>query len=282
MARYPDFLGIGAEKSGTSWLHRNLRYNETLFLPPQKEVHYFNATHSAEVDRATRIVSFYNQFTEMIRQKTVTVEELQSLSHWALGDGRTDEWYAELFAPAGIRLAGEVTPEYSILPIERIKHIYSLMPEVKIIFLMREPISRTWSSYRMLVNDGKREFSEKDAMEMTKDAYLLSKANYMQIIENWESVFPRENIFYGFYEDIVERPVELLTDITRFIGSDIFNERHLQAADRIVYPGVPIEIPKKVEKKLAEIYIPMLEKLAERFEAPCRSWLEKAYAIRDA
>ena len=38
----PDFLCIGAQKSGTSWLDANLRFHPELWLPPAKELHYFD------------------------------------------------------------------------------------------------------------------------------------------------------------------------------------------------------------------------------------------------
>lgn len=38
----PDFLGIGAQKSGTTWLYKNLRCHPELFLPDEKELHYFD------------------------------------------------------------------------------------------------------------------------------------------------------------------------------------------------------------------------------------------------
>ena len=38
----PDFLGIGAQKAGTTWLHENLRCHPSLYLPDEKELHYFD------------------------------------------------------------------------------------------------------------------------------------------------------------------------------------------------------------------------------------------------
>jgi hypothetical protein len=38
---YPDFLGIGAQKAGTTWLGRNLQAHPEVWMPRMKEVHYF-------------------------------------------------------------------------------------------------------------------------------------------------------------------------------------------------------------------------------------------------
>ena len=39
---FPDFLGIGAQKAGTSWLHKNLRCHPQIYMPKTKELHYFD------------------------------------------------------------------------------------------------------------------------------------------------------------------------------------------------------------------------------------------------
>ena len=39
---YPDFLGIGAQKAGTTWLGRNLQAHPEVWMPRVKEVHYFD------------------------------------------------------------------------------------------------------------------------------------------------------------------------------------------------------------------------------------------------
>ena len=45
MSRLPDFLGIGAQKSGTTWLHHNLSQHPGVWMPPVKELHYFDHPH---------------------------------------------------------------------------------------------------------------------------------------------------------------------------------------------------------------------------------------------
>ena len=39
---YPNFLGIGAQKSGTTWLHANLSQHPQIWMPPVKEIHYLD------------------------------------------------------------------------------------------------------------------------------------------------------------------------------------------------------------------------------------------------
>ena len=39
---FPEFLGIGAQKSGTTWLYENLKKHPQLYLPKTKEIHFFD------------------------------------------------------------------------------------------------------------------------------------------------------------------------------------------------------------------------------------------------
>ena len=39
---FPDFIGIGAQKAGTTWLHRNLQAHPGIWMPKEKELHYFD------------------------------------------------------------------------------------------------------------------------------------------------------------------------------------------------------------------------------------------------
>ena len=104
----PDFLIISPPKTGSTWLAANLRLHPQVFVPDIKEVKYFSSFH-----------------------------------RWLdLG------WYLDHFAPAEGRLKGEASPSYAILPVERIRLVRRLFPDVKLIFLMREPVGRAWSHAR--------------------------------------------------------------------------------------------------------------------------------------
>src|SRR5215210_2387932 len=86
--RGPDFLVIGAQRAGTTWLHRVLRQHPKLWLPPVKELHYFD-----KLDTMRTIL-------DAKERRRVRLNGLLSLNPWLfrfwLGK-RGDAWYAELF-----------------------------------------------------------------------------------------------------------------------------------------------------------------------------------------
>ena len=50
----PDFIGIGTQKAGTTWLYDMLAQNPSVWLPPLKELHYFDRQNSTPKQRANR------------------------------------------------------------------------------------------------------------------------------------------------------------------------------------------------------------------------------------
>src|SRR5271166_5821623 len=96
-AQRPDFLIISPPKTGSTWLANNLRRHTQIFVPSIKEIRYFS--------------SFFKSL---------------DLS-----------WYLDQLAPGSGQSKGEASPSYALLPVDRIRLIRWLVPDVKIVFLMR-------------------------------------------------------------------------------------------------------------------------------------------------
>ena len=101
----PDFLIISPPKTATTWLSKNLSCHPELFIPKKKELRYFS-----------------------VYWKWLNVN-----------------WYLKHFQGANHLKKGEASPEYAILPLPIIKSIKLLIPDLKLIFLMRDPVDRAWS-----------------------------------------------------------------------------------------------------------------------------------------
>ncbi|MFN3652262.1 MAG: sulfotransferase family protein [Armatimonadota bacterium] len=232
----PDFLGIGAQKSGTSWLDANLRHHPDVYLPPRKELHYWDR----QYDRSLRS-------------------------------------YSRKFRGAGSRLKGEITPFYSILPVERIRMIHAIRPDTKLIFLMRNPVERAWSHALMrLVKRRNRRFedvSEQEFLEQFRHRGSLRLGDYPRILASWLSVFPEEQLFVGFFEDVKERPRELLTGVMEHLGLRTDIDWDSMPYHEVVHGGVKVRMPEKYRKVLQEMYQRDLEALHERFGAPVSRWM---------
>src|SRR5262245_13183400 len=103
-SRFPDFLGIGAQKAGTTWLYEQLRRHPDVWLPPEKELHYFDRKRGA--GQSLRAKVFGDGFEDRAwrQQLGARVRSYREGGERALGwdvryffGRRTDGWYASLF-----------------------------------------------------------------------------------------------------------------------------------------------------------------------------------------
>src|SRR5262245_17346629 len=135
----PDFIGIGAARCGTSWIYEVLSRHPAIWVPPIKELHYFD-------DPARKR---YYRFLRMRLVSGFWIKRPLSPWDWGYFVGRpSDEWYCRLFEPGRRRglLTGEITPGYSVLNAQTFARMKALNPDVKLIFIMRDPIMRCWAA----------------------------------------------------------------------------------------------------------------------------------------
>lgn len=164
------FLCIGAQRSGTSWLHRNLSRQPLCWLPPHKELHYFDSLY-VEGHRAffrERRLANLKQVAAALEPAQATDADIQRLrwyARFALAEHLDDAWYQSLFPTNGPwEACGEITPAYSMLPARGFEHLARLYPDVRILFIMRNPIDRVWSQIRFYADF----FSDPTLMEPEK------------------------------------------------------------------------------------------------------------------
>ncbi len=128
----------------------------------------------------------------------------------------------------GGRLKGEATPSYSLLPVERIQLVRRLLPEVKLVYLMREPVARAWSHARhnhrfreanfVGCDSPLADISDSEWRANFAHDWPLAFGDYLGQLRRWLSVFPRQQFYVGFYESIARDPSALLRDVFAFLG----------------------------------------------------------------
>lgn len=237
---FPDFLGIGAQKSGTTWLNANLRSHPDIFLA-KDELHYFD-------------------------------------QYW----WTSLRGYSEVFSERHASVAGEITPAYSILPVHRIRVIRALRPDLKLIFLMRNPIERAWSQARMnLVTLTDREYEEVsdeeflDHFTQERSISSIKRGDYLQILDNWLTVFPEDQLHVDFFERIADDPQGLLEDVFSFLGVSTEVDWKNFPYNEVIFSGSDREIPPHFRSFLEDLYTEDLKRLHDRFGEPVRPWLEE-------
>ncbi|MCH7772018.1 MAG: sulfotransferase, partial [Bacteroidetes bacterium] len=272
---YPHFLCIGAQKAATSWLNKVLRSHPDIWLLPVKSTRYFNNPSTApaykvalfggmDKDRWRRLAR--NRLKKMLRHKDY--KNLAWFYRFYFFE-RTDEWYASLFTPAADQIAGELTPAYARLKRQTVARIYDLMPETKIIYLLRNPVARTWSNAAMHIEKKyKQSIDEVDDHLIVK--IILNESNhrhsdYLKTLDLWGEYFGEGQIHVAFFDQLVEDPKNFLKDIFRFLGVDDSDEYVPNTVGVKRNIGQYPTISDKYLELLASTYLPNLEKLHRRF-----------------
>ncbi|MYA33827.1 MAG: sulfotransferase domain-containing protein [Gemmatimonadales bacterium] len=152
---------------------------------------------------------------------------------------------------------GEITPAYAILEPEVIRRVADWMPDAKLIFMMRDPIERAWSQAR----NGFPKWRGKPLESVSRDeliSYFDSdpvrrRSDYAACLRAWFEHFPREQFFFGFLDEIRERPADLMRDLLGFL------EARLAVADaeslrKPVNAAAPFPMPDWVRGHLEREY----------------------------
>jgi hypothetical protein len=284
---YPDFLIIGAQKAGTTWLHRNLQAHPEVWMPKEKELHYFDEKirmKSSLLSRlrgdeppdkrwrrqAVRQLKGYRK--NLSSKKKISSKDLQwDFRYFFQKPG--NEWYASLFEQGKGKIKGEATPDYSIIPRPRVARVHEVLPDAKIILMARNPIERAWSQALM---DFDRRRPLGSVPDRLFDRHFNLKrsrmfSDYLRTLENWEAFYPEGQIFVGFLEDVNFMPDGMLERLYGFLGAEPTAEYHV--IRRKIHSRSVEGIPTRHAKTLASMYYDELERLHERFGGYASFWL---------
>jgi hypothetical protein len=273
-----DFLGIGAQKSGTTWLMNKLRQHPEVWTPSRmKEVHYFDVLYLG-VNKESRLKIMRRKYKKILKKESranvlTRDRRLYLKKAYDPHSAFTDEWYRDIFSIATDRIKGEITPLYCALGKRGISHIRELMPDVKLIYIIRDPYDRAMSSLRMQLD---RDDDARRSMEgIINDPVFLLKGDYARNIPAWESMFHADQIHYIPFGRIRSDPVGILRDLENYLGLTPL-EHYEDIATKVNATGKKGKkhIPKNIQHKIRKIsekqYIFLKARFGEEFVTSTR------------
>lgn len=185
--RFPDFIGIGAAKSGTTWLARNLARHPDVFVAARKEVSSFA----------------YHDFD------SACIENYKKHFHCS----------------SEFKVRGEFSTIY-LQSEQAPSRIHELLPDVKLIVNLRNPIEQIYSHYWHL----RRQNFHQDARDSSSvgieraiteyPELLIEPARYFKHLSRWKEFFAPDQILIVFFDDIVRSPESVLKNAWSFLGID--------------------------------------------------------------
>jgi hypothetical protein len=195
--RLPDFFIVGAAKAGTTALNDFLDQHPQIHMCPLKEPHFFS--------------------TDLMFERGL-------------------DWYKGLYADAQpIQLCGEASTSYTRWPNTPLtpRRIHEVTPDAKLIYLVREPVSRVISECLQCIKYNKYVMGSPD-LPPSVDAsleHLLDEENAMSLnpiitseyivqIDKYLEMFKQEQLLVLLHEDLSKRPHETMTAVCEFLGVD--------------------------------------------------------------
>lgn len=179
----PTFLVIGAQKAGTTSLHRYLSQHPDVFVAEKKEL------------------SFWTDLEY----------------HRGLG------WYEEQFAPgAGYLALGDVSPQYTAYPwlTDVPERVSKFLPGVRLVYLMRNPVERSISNYRYHVALGIEKGRPEEGIFHGNPVQYIDRGKYMMQLDRWLPNIDRSDLLCLTSEDLRADHFGTMAKIWAHIGVD--------------------------------------------------------------
>ena len=219
-------LGVGAQKAGTTWLHRYLSDHPQVWMSPIKEMHFFDELYLPELcgklARAFYVNWFRKSAQAIVRSRAPSERQIRmarDLLDRVEMQGDIARYRAFFDVRRGDALAwGEITPSYSMLEPDHLAAIAAAFPEARPVFLMRDPVDRYWSAMRMAARKG-TVTSPVAAVpaKIAKSAHVM-RGRYDRTLAGLDVAFGRDGYLTEFYEHLHSDVA--LVRICSFLGID--------------------------------------------------------------
>lgn len=222
------FLCVGAAKTGTTWLYSAIRRNPEIWFTPEKELHYHFSVHGR-----------FDRLTQEIRD-----QKLARALEWAEGPGReaqrrdariawyrrfaagpvSDDWYRGLFdgAPEGA-WAADFSPSSSLLPDAGWAALAGAAEEIRVVYILREPLARLWSHAKFHASfigrfDEFKTMGRKDMRRFIDRYSLTEDGDYGSHLTRIYDHVPREKVLLIEYGRIAREPEAVLRQVEAHLG----------------------------------------------------------------
>jgi hypothetical protein len=240
MRTLPDFIIIGAMKSGTTSLYNYICEHPCVLPAAYDEVGFFDDNFHLGLNWYRSLFPTKKQI-ENIRKKE------------------------------GIAITGEDTPFYFWNKDAR-DRIKKLLPEIKLVLILRNPVDRAFSEYNNVVREkgvklsfeeyikpdlGNIENNPLNVSQCGQKSAIISRGIYFIQLQMWQELFPKESIFIFDSNELSNKPVETMNKVFKFLNLPDYDFEKRFHIKKFGYG----KMNDSTREKLIEFYRPMNEKL---------------------
>lgn len=285
------FINIGLPKTGTTWLYDLLSEHPEVKLPYDKEIRYFWTKEHLKANKLSNYL-FGNHWHFKEKRYLFLYNLLGSFSSNGIDIVRlkwyfkyffakkNDDWYLSLF-PNDI-ITGDFTPKYCELSRTMINRVYGLLPDAKLILILRDPVEREWSRAKMnLLKKRNRyriqEVNEEIVLRHFEDKDQLHSNDYTALIDRWVSCFQRDQLLVLYFDEIQQQPLSVYQKVCDFLGLSFLELPHIQKKSN---EGLQQKIPKHYLKRLVELNYPFIQKFHQHYPNEFnKQWLARYQSV---
>lgn len=275
------FICIGTQKAGTSWLHWNLFFHPETDIIEQKEFNYFWPVFDWRACLQNRVDSGFESWNGALRTLVTSAYHCNPRFNYrqyiqCLWPIRTPARYLKILTPRkGRKIGGDVCPVYTHAGIDRLREYYSVLSQSKRMIILRNPIERAWSQFRMASVTRKLGELDEEGMKREIDARCLAYSRYSEILDRWERAGLPLNVF--FYEELCHDPVKFFRTVCEYLGITPLVEFRNSKVQEPIHVGRKLSMPDSVrahlEQRLGDEIAYCLERYPNRWT---RGWATPA------
>ncbi|NNE79371.1 MAG: hypothetical protein HKN18_03775 [Silicimonas sp.] len=277
-------LCIGAAKAGTDWLHRQLSAHPECHLRTIKELHYFDALESGRLD---------NEMTKHRREQDNLLRHLAAdhsvpdadqarrladrtawIKHLKSGQEDLPGYLAYLNegASAG-QVVGEMTPSYALLPTDRLRAMAEMAPDVRFVYLLRDPVERLWSHVRMIAvrRDPNGKLTRQRAARILartiagEEEQIACRSDYADTLARLTKAVPGPQVLVDVFEEMVKG--DGLLRLCSFLGI-----APMTGDPGLVHVGQPLEMTRDQRRAAAQWLAPQYDAAAKTLGRMPKAW----------
>lgn len=290
----PDFIGVGTERAGTSWLFSMIAHHPQSWVPPLKELHFLD---TIDPDVPSHEPRYRWHLTSRIKHKAAPFFDMRArpefsknnyaeylLWDWNYFTGDVDfNWYQRLFSERFTkgRIAGEYTPAYCNISSELIAKLLDINPQMKFLMVFRHPQEQMRSSliqhFVMIENRTFESVSEEEMMDWLRSPFAQKKSNIRSIMDKWNEAVPKEQLFVGLYEEIKNAPEDLIHRTYEFLGlkTDFMPEKQYYQSKINTLTKPNYIIPQTVQDHIDEAFGPETAYVKQNYPELAKYWSDE-------
>jgi len=249
----PTFVGLGSQRSASTWLHSVLKAHPQITVTSRKEANYFGYE-----------IQWHNL-----------------------------NWYTDLFRdPSGLptrAIRGDISPWYSRLRRHSVESLRRMIPDLKAVLIIRNPIARSWSQAMVELSFRKDVPAHQVPIGRILRHVVRRRTNryndYQPVIELWDDVFGAGCVHVDIFDKVKTDPNGLLRGILKHVGADpdlpvpdeVLKEQ-VGSTEKLI-KGVKVEMPEFMRWLLATQWLEPTRRLNAKLDGMVDSWVKEMEEI---